>query len=369
MPASLAEADLEAAAAQLAAWAAAAAPHGVIARSSAPGEDGQAASFAGMFASRFASRDSIGDAVARVRASRTAPLVTAYARRAGVEPPAGMPVLVQAALRPYAAGVVAAEVERGEIARWRIEAVHGLAEPLVGGTCAGEAHHGEPKAAPSRPAAQRRLLIPGTSSELRVPPGDTITLLHPRLGPSAVKVAHSKGSIVEFYRPSSWAAQPVLEEEDRDRVIGLAAAAAAALRIGRIDAEWALLPDGTLWLLQARPLTAPLPPPDAPTVPGAGEWQGLPGSPGCAEGPAVLLGEAPAGPGTVLICRALDTDSVAALLDGPAAIVAETGGSLSHTAILARELGIPAVVRVTGAMSAFRHGQFLHVNGTAASSS
>jgi pyruvate,water dikinase len=365
VPADVPDADLEVLAGHLAAWAAGAAPHGLIARSSAPGEDGQAASFAGLFTSCFAGSDGIGEAIARVRASRTAPAVAAYARLSGLEPPAGMPVLVQPALRPYAAGVAAAEVDHGDVTRWRIEAVHGLAEPLVSGHCTGEAHYSEAGKATTRPAAQRRLVIPGAPGELLVPPGDTITITHPRLGPTELKVAHSAGSIVEFYRPPEWAAEPVLEDQDRDRIIALASAAARVLRAGRIDIEWALLPDGGLWLVQARPLTAPLPAPGAVGSSGGAQWQGLPGSPGSAEGPAARLGEAPAAPGSVLVCPALDATSVTALLGRPAAIVAAAGGTLSHTAILARELGIPAVVRVTGAMTLFSPGQYLHVDGTA----
>lgn len=365
VPADVPDADLATAAGHLAAWAAGAAPHGLIARSSAPGEDGQAASFAGLFTSCFAASDGIGEAIARVRASRTDPAAAAYARRAGREPPAGMPVLVQPALRPYAAGVAAAETSRGHATRWRIEAVHGIAEPLVSGTCTGEAHHGEAGEITTRPAAQRLLVIPGTPGELLVPPGDTITITHPRLGPTALKVAHSAGSLVEFYRPPAWAAAPVLHDEDRDRIVTLASAAASALPAARIDIEWALLPDGSLWLVQGRPLTVPLPPPDFPGSPGGALWQGLPGSPGFAKGPAARLGEAPAAHGAVLVCPALDASSVAVLLQNPAAIVAGTGGTLSHTAILARELGIPAVVRVAGAMTLFSPGQYLHVDGTA----
>lgn len=365
VPADVPDANLGTAAGHLAAWAAGAAPYGLIARSSAPGEDGQAASFAGLFTSCFAASDGISEAIARVRASRTEPTAAAYARRAGLEPPTGMPVLVQPALRPYAAGVATAETSGGHATRWRIEAVHGLAEPLVNGTCTGEAHHGEAGEVTTRPAAQRRLVIPGTLAELMVPPGDMITITHPRLGPSALKVAHSAGSIVEFYRPPAWAAAPVLEDEDRDRIVALASAAASALPAARIDIEWALLPDGSLWLVQGRPLTAPLPPPDFPGGPGGALWQGLPGSPGRAQGPATRLGEAPSAPGAVLICPALDAGSVTALLEDPAAIVAATGGTLSHTAIVARELGIPAVVRVTGAMTLFSPGQYLDVDGTA----
>jgi rifampicin phosphotransferase len=46
-----------------------------------------------------------------------------------------------------------------------------------------------------------------------------------------------------------------------------------------------------------------------------------------------------------------------------AAIVTETGGPLSHCAVVAREYGIPAVVGVAGAMTAIKQGQRITVDG------
>ncbi len=53
------------------------------------------------------------------------------------------------------------------------------------------------------------------------------------------------------------------------------------------------------------------------------------------------------------------------ILSGVAAIVAETGGQLSHTSIIAREFGVPAVVSVPGATRLIREGQVITVDGTA----
>jgi pyruvate,water dikinase len=64
------------------------------------------------------------------------------------------------------------------------------------------------------------------------------------------------------------------------------------------------------------------------------------------------------------VCPALTADTVWALLARPAAIVAATGGTMSHTAIVARELGIPCVTNVTHAMSALPAGMHVMVNGT-----
>jgi len=45
------------------------------------------------------------------------------------------------------------------------------------------------------------------------------------------------------------------------------------------------------------------------------------------------------------------------------AIVTDTGGPLSHCAIVAREYGIPAVVGTSGATAAIRDGQLIEVDG------
>ncbi|HTO59478.1 MAG TPA: PEP-utilizing enzyme, partial [Pseudomonadales bacterium] len=47
-----------------------------------------------------------------------------------------------------------------------------------------------------------------------------------------------------------------------------------------------------------------------------------------------------------------------------AAVVVETGSYLSHAGTIARELGIPCLVDVTGVMSALRNGQRICVDAT-----
>ncbi len=46
------------------------------------------------------------------------------------------------------------------------------------------------------------------------------------------------------------------------------------------------------------------------------------------------------------------------------AVVAEMGGELSHTMIVSRDLGIPAVVGAVGATSAIRTGDLVEVDGS-----
>jgi pyruvate, water dikinase len=52
------------------------------------------------------------------------------------------------------------------------------------------------------------------------------------------------------------------------------------------------------------------------------------------------------------------------LLHGMGGIVAESGGQLSHTSIIAREYGIPAVVNVPGALQIIKDGQPITLDGT-----
>jgi pyruvate,water dikinase len=65
--------------------------------------------------------------------------------------------------------------------------------------------------------------------------------------------------------------------------------------------------------------------------------------------------------GSILVTRTLDP-RLSAVLPRLAGIVAETGSTLSHLAILAREAGVPAVVAVPDAMSRFTAGSRLLVD-------
>lgn len=95
---------------------------------------------------------------------------------------------------------------------------------------------------------------------------------------------------------------------------------------------------------------------------------GTPGSPGRASGPARVVHSpddfARVLPGDVLVCRFTEP-AWTALFGVVAAVVTETGGVLSHAAIVAREYGIPAVLAVPGAMTALRDGDTVTVDGAA----
>jgi pyruvate,water dikinase len=134
------------------------------------------------------------------------------------------------------------------------------------------------------------------------------------------------------------------------------------------DLEWAVVSGRLLWL-QARPVTRSL-------VPGGrsgsaagqatdGTLLGVAASSGHATGRAAVLEDHHDPrwtPGAVLVVRDTDPDWVPVMVEA-SALITERGGMLSHAAIIARELGLPAVTGVTGACTRIRPGQVVLVDG------
>jgi pyruvate,water dikinase len=134
------------------------------------------------------------------------------------------------------------------------------------------------------------------------------------------------------------------------------------------DVEWAVA-DGKVWTLQARPITT-RPDEAKPGVSKPGEvlLRGTPASPGIALGPVrVITGLDDFDQfraGDVLVCRTT-SPAWTPLLARATAVVTEVGGMLAHAAIVARELGIPAVLAVPGAMTVLADGRQVVVDGRA----
>jgi pyruvate,water dikinase len=97
-----------------------------------------------------------------------------------------------------------------------------------------------------------------------------------------------------------------------------------------------------------------------------GAVTGVPASPGRALGPARLVRSVDdfgrLRPGDVLVCRTTDP-AWTPLFHLAAAVVTETGGLLSHAAIVARECRIPAVVSAADAMALLADGTPVVVDG------
>lgn len=93
--------------------------------------------------------------------------------------------------------------------------------------------------------------------------------------------------------------------------------------------------------------------------------EGTPASPGVVEGLARVVtdpSQATVEPGEILFAR--DTDpSWASLLFLSSALVADIGGVMSHTAVVARELGIPCVVNTKTATRGICTGGRVRVDG------
>jgi pyruvate,water dikinase len=94
---------------------------------------------------------------------------------------------------------------------------------------------------------------------------------------------------------------------------------------------------------------------------------GAAGSPGVARGRARVVTDAyvddPTEPGEVLVAPITDPGWMP-LFVGVAAVVTEMGGELSHTMIVSRDLGIPAVVGAVGATSLIKTGDLVEVDGS-----
>ena len=103
-------------------------------------------------------------------------------------------------------------------------------------------------------------------------------------------------------------------------------------------------------------------------APDVDAWAGMAAAPGAAEGPACVL-RTPHDGGRmrrhdVLVAPSTDPGWTPLFLRA-SALVTETGGYLSHGAVVAREFGLPAVVNVRDAMRLIADGNRLRVDGDA----
>lgn len=286
-------------------------------RSSAAVEDEPGASYAGQFRTLLHVRASdVVEAVDEV-ASATAG-AEAYAAALGSAPGGDVAVLVQLMVAPEAAGVAFTRHPVDGARTTVVEAVRGLGERLVSGDVDPE----------------RWLVEPGGSARV----DDARGVLDARRARAVADVA-----------------------ERVERLLG-----------GGQDVEWALDAGGAVWALQARPVTTRAAgartAPTSPVGPsGTALAVGTPSSPGTASGRVRVLHDLDDlprfRPGEVLVCRATSPAWTPALARA-AAVVTEVGGVLSHAAIVARELGVPAVTGVRGARD-LPGGTLVVVDGTA----
>ena len=104
-----------------------------------------------------------------------------------------------------------------------------------------------------------------------------------------------------------------------------------------------------------------------PDAPHRDEVIGAAASPGVATGLARVIMDAyaddPTEPGEVLVAPITDPGWLP-LFVGAVAVVVEMGGELSHTMIVSRDLGLPAVVGAVGATSTIKTGDLVEVDGS-----
>lgn len=304
-------------------------------RSSAPSEDAVHASAAGQLSTVLGVVGPAGvvEAVRQVRASVRSDRYRAYAGRAA-DP--GTAVLVQRLVDADVAGVLftADPARPGHPAL--VEAAHGLGEPVVSGRVTPERYR------------------VATDGAVRWEPGRQDVRLD-RRGTRLVRSAVDR----------RLRARPALDDAAVRQVVALGERARAVLGMP-LDVEWALA-GGHAWLLQARPVTARVPLGPGPQE-GRAVLTGVAASAGTAVGPVRRVrGPADFGrvrPGDVLVCPWTDP-AWTPLLGVVAAVVTETGGLLSHAAIVARERRVPAVVGVAGVLGALADGQVVRVDGAA----
>ncbi|MBW3606387.1 MAG: hypothetical protein KY460_16070 [Actinobacteria bacterium] len=94
--------------------------------------------------------------------------------------------------------------------------------------------------------------------------------------------------------------------------------------------------------------------------------KGIAGAPGVVEGPVRIIGDVSeldtVEQGDILVCPAT-SPSWSPVFSRIAATVSDVGGIMSHTAIVCREYGLPAVVGTGNAVSTLTNGQRIRVDG------
>jgi pyruvate,water dikinase len=312
----------------------------VAVRSSAASEDTARGSAAGQYESVLAVRgaEAVAEAVRVCWASASSARATDYWNHLDSDAADGEPdmaVLVQRLIDAEASGVTFTPAQPG--GSTRIEASWGLGLSVVGGTVTPDTYEVASDGGIRRTIARKttRLNRAGLGVAVRDVPEEQQTLATLD-DATAATLAHLGYRIAALFgRPQ--------------------------------DIEWAIA-DGKVWILQARPITAPLPS-LLPKIPAAEDASlvGTPGAHGTVTGIARVL-HGPSDfprvqPGDIAICRYTDP-AWTPLFRITAAIVTETGGALSHAAIVAREHGIPAVLGIPHATTRIQDGTRITVNGT-----
>jgi pyruvate, water dikinase len=312
----------------------------VAVRSSGLAEDSATASFAGQLETVLGARglDEVLAALLRCAASPRTDRARGYRAHLDLDDESAAPVLVQELVEADHASVLFTRDPRTGADAVVINASWGLGESVVCGT-----------------------VVP--DEVIVTPPADTVRVT---IGAKQTRLDLGEHGLMRSPVPEPDRARRCLTPDEVSDLVALGRRCENLL--GRAqDVEWAVR-DERVWLLQARPITAL----GAPT-PASGRGStsplvtGVPSSPGRARGPARLVRSVDdfsrVRRGDILVCRTTDP-AWTPLFRLAAAVVTETGGVLSHAAIVAREFGIPAVVGADEAMTSLTDGVPVTVDGT-----
>ncbi|MEU7001798.1 PEP/pyruvate-binding domain-containing protein [Nonomuraea sp. NPDC046570] len=310
----------------------------VAVRSSAANEDTGQASAAGQHESFLAVHgvSEVADAVRACWASLFSARAIDY-RGASGRDDLVMAVIVQRHLDAEVSGVMFTPADPNDATQ--IEASWGLGPSIVGGKVTPDAYRVAEGGSVTRTVADKRTRLDRRGTQLVIRDVPTRTRN-----------------------------QPAIDDATATRLAKLGKEIAAVLG-GPQDIEWAIV-DGRTWVLQARPVTAAPPPPPSPSGASdtpAATLTGTPGSRGTVTGTARIVrgpGDfARVHPGDILVCPFTDP-AWTPLLRIAAGVVTETGGVLSHAAIVAREHAIPAVLGIPNATSRLHDDTIITIDGT-----
>lgn len=337
----------------------------VAVRSSATAEDLPHASFAGQHESflNVAGEDAVVDAVRRCQASLFTDRAIAYRIDQGFDHfQVALSVAVMKMVRSdlAASGVAfTLDTESGHPDVVRIDAAWGLGEAVVQGSVD-----------PDEFVVHKPTYRLGTRA-----------VLSHRIGAKQTRVVLAPGGILTEPVPEPDRLRPCLTDEQVLALTGMALRIEEhySQRAGHwcpMDVEWAQDgPEGPLYIVQARPetvasqqvaweierheLDAPGPPASATLLRGRAIGERI------AQGSVRRIAhprDLPTfRPGEVLVAPTTTPDWEP-VMKTAAAIVTEHGGRTCHAAIVARELGIPALVGAPGACTTLADGQAVTVN-------
>ena len=314
----------------------------VAVRSSATGEDGADASFAGMNSTftNISGEQQLIDAVQRCWASLFGARVVAYRASRGFTADPAMAVVVQQMIASERSGVAfTADPTTDETDRVVVEGAFGQGEVVVSGSV-------EP--------------------DTYVVSKETGEIVSRRIGFKSFKIVRGPdGSDQTIDLDEAQAESQVLNDDEVRTIADIAIRSEKHAGCPQ-DTEWAIA-GGKTYIVQTRPIT---------TLKRAGEptaeahevlVQGLPAVPGAASGTVRVLGDVKEGSrlqnGEVLVAKMTNPDWLPTMRRA-AALVTDTGGMTCHAAIVARELGVPCIVGARTATKDLKDGTVVTVDGT-----